>query len=63
MTYFKKLNEDGSLNMIGTSELHTVDNIEISESEYNRLRESIIENAVHIDSEEYIDNELTIEQY
>ena len=48
MTHFKKLNEDGSINMIGTQDELPTGALEISEQEYNELYEYIKENAVHI---------------
>ena len=46
--YYKKLNTDGTLNMIGTQETLPSDVIEITESEYNELYKYIQDNAVHI---------------
>ena len=46
--FFKILNEDGSLNLIGTSE-NILEGIEITETEYNDLRQNIINNAVHLE--------------
>ena len=46
--FFKILNEDGSLNLIGTSE-NILKGIEITETEYNDLRQNIINNAVHLE--------------
>ena len=46
--FFKILNEDGSLNLIGTSE-NILEGIEITEMEYNDLRQAIINNAVHLE--------------
>ena len=58
MMYYKKLNEDGTLDMIGTQEVLPSDAIEITETEYNELYQYIQENAVHIVSEEdVIENE------
>lgn len=46
--FFKVLNEDGSPNLIGTSE-NILEGIEITETEYNDLRQAIINNAVHLE--------------
>lgn len=48
MTHFKKLNEDGSINMIGTQDEVPIDAVEITGQEYTELYEYIRENAVHI---------------
>ena len=50
--YYKKLNTDGTLNMIGTQETLPSDVIEITESEYNELYKYIQDNAVHITDDE-----------
>ena len=56
--YYKKLNTDGKLNMIGTQETLPSDVIEITESEYNELYKYIQDNAERIVSEEdVIENE------
>lgn len=56
--YYKKLNTDGTLNMIGTQETLPSDVIEITESEYNELYKYIQDNAERIVSEEdVIENE------
>ena len=56
--YYKKLNTDGSLNMIGTQDKLPTDAVEITETEYEELYQYIQENAVHIVSEEdVIENE------
>ena len=56
--YYKKLNTDGNLNMIGTQETLPSDVIEITESEYNELYKYIQDNAERIVSEEdVIENE------
>ena len=58
MTYYKKLNTDGTLNMIGTQDKLPTDAVEITETEYEELYQYIQENAVHIVSEEdVIENE------
>ena len=48
MLYYKKLNEDGTLSMIGTQDTLPNDSIEITETEYKELYKYIQENAVHI---------------
>ena len=48
MIFFKKLNTDGTLNMIGTQDTLPIDAVEITESEYTGLYRYIQENAVHI---------------
>ena len=58
MMYYKKLNTDGTLNMIGTQDKLPTDAVEITETEYEELYQYIQENAVHIISEEdVIENE------
>lgn len=52
MIYYKKLNEDGSINMIGTQETLPTDAVEITEQEYKELYQYIQDNAVHIVEEE-----------
>ena len=52
MILYKKLNTDGTLNMIGTQETLPSDVIEITESEYNALYKYIQANAVHITDDE-----------
>ena len=47
--FFKILNEDGSLNLIGTVNNDIIEGIEITENEYNDLRQNIINNAVHLE--------------
>lgn len=48
MIYYKKLNADGTLNMIGTQDTLQSDAVEITEQEYTELYQYIQENAVHI---------------
>ena len=48
MIFYKKLNEDGSINMIGTQDTLPTDAVEITETEYTELYQYIQENAVHI---------------
>ena len=48
MIYYKKLNEDGSINMIGTQDTLPTDAVVITEQEYTELYQYIQENAVHI---------------
>ena len=50
--YYKKLNTDGTLNMIGTQDKLPTDAVEITETEYEELYQYIQENAVHIIAEE-----------
>lgn len=52
MTYYKKLNADGTLNMIGTQDKLPTDTIEITETEYSELYQYIQDNAVHIVEED-----------
>ena len=52
MIYYKKLNTDGTINMIGTQDKLPTDAVEITETEYEELYQYIQENAVHIVSEE-----------
>lgn len=47
MIFFKKINTDGSLNMIGTQDTIPSDAVEITEQEYTELYRYIQENAVH----------------
>ena len=54
MKYYKKLNTDGTLNMIGTQETLPTDAVEITEQEYTELYQYIQENAVHVIAEEEI---------
>ena len=52
--YYKKLNTDGTLNMIGTQDKLPTDAVEITETEYEELYQYIHEHAVHIVAEEEI---------
>lgn len=52
MIYYKKLNSDGTLNMIGTQDTLPSDTIEITETEYSELYQYIQDNAVHIVEED-----------
>ena len=52
MVYYKKINEDGTINMIGTQETLPTDAVEITEQEYKELYLYIQENAVHIFEDE-----------
>ena len=54
MIFYKKLNTDGTLNMIGTQDKLPTDAVEITETEYEKLYQYIQENAVHVISEEEI---------
>ena len=48
MKYYKKLNPDGTLNLIGTQDTLPSDAVEITETEYTELYQYIQDNAVHI---------------
>ena len=52
--YYKKLNTDGTLNMIGTQDKLPTDAVEITETEYEELYQYIQDNAVHVIAEEEI---------
>ena len=52
MVYYKKINEDGTLNLIGTQDTLPSDTIEITETEYSELYQYIQDNAVHIVDDE-----------
>lgn len=52
MIYYKKLNADGTLNMIGTQETLPTDAVDITEQEYTELYRYIQDNAVHIVDDE-----------
>ena len=54
MIFYKKLNEDGTINMIGTQDELPTDAFEITETEYEELYQYIQDNAVHIIAEEEI---------
>ena len=54
MKYYKKLNPDGTINMIGTQEALPTDAVEITEQEYTELYQYIQDNAVHVIAEEEI---------
>lgn len=54
MIFYKKLNEDGTINMIGTQETLHTDAVEITEQEYTELYQYIQDNAVHVITEEEI---------
>lgn len=53
--FYKKLNTDGTLNMIGTQDELPTDTVEITETEYEELYQYIQENAVHIFEDEETD--------
>lgn len=59
MIFYKKLNADGSLNMIGTQDELPTDAVEITKQEYTELYQYIQEHAViEIEEEEdlnYVD--------
>ena len=48
MIFYKKLNPDGTLNLIGTQDTLPSNTIEITETEYKELYQYIQEHAVHI---------------
>ena len=50
--YYKKLNTDGTLNMIGTQDKLPTDAVEITQTEYEELYQYIQDNAVHVIAEE-----------
>lgn len=54
MIHYKKINPDGTLNLIGTQDTLPSDAVEITETEYSELYRYIQDNAVHIteDAEE-----------
>ena len=52
MRCFKKMNEDGSIDYIGTEETLTEGHVEISKEEYDALFQYIREHAEHIVVEE-----------
>ena len=54
MIFYKKLNADGSLNMIGTQDELPTDAVEINATEYKELYQYIQEHAVHVIAEEEI---------
>ena len=54
MIFYKKLNTDGSINMIGTQDTLPTDAVEINATEYTELYQYIQENAVHVIAEEEI---------
>ena len=47
MIFYKKLNPDGTLNLIGTQDTLPTDSVEITEQEYTELYRYIQDNAVH----------------
>ena len=57
MIFYKKLNRDGTLNMIGTQDELPTDAFEITETEYEELYQYIQDNAVHI--VEDVESEIT----
>ena len=56
MKYYKKIRADNSI-VIGGQDIIPCDSIEITEEEYAELYQYIQENAVHITSVEYVENE------
>lgn len=55
MIHYKKINPDGTLNLIGTQDTLPTDAVEITEQEYTELYQYIQENAVHVIAEEETD--------
>ncbi len=47
MIHYKKLNPDGTLNLIGTQDTLPSDAVEINATEYKELYQYIQEHAVH----------------
>ena len=56
MIHYKKLNPEGTLNLIGTQDTLPSDAVEITKTEYTELYQYIQDNAVHI-----IEDDETIE--
>lgn len=52
MIFYKKLNPDGTLNLIGTQDTLPTDAVDITEQEYTELYRYIQDNAVHIVDDE-----------
>lgn len=52
MIFYKKLNADGTLNLIGTQDTLPSDAVEINATEYKELYQYIQEHAVHEIEEE-----------
>ena len=52
MIHYKKINPDGTLNLIGTHDTLPTDAVEITKQEYNGLYRYIQEHAVHIVEDE-----------
>ena len=52
MIYYKKLNPDGTLNLIGTQDTLPTDAVEINATEYKELYQYIQDNAVHVIADE-----------
>ena len=57
MIHYKKINPDGTLNLIGTQDTLPMDAVEITETEYTELYKYIQDNAVHI--VEDVESEIT----
>ena len=57
MIYYKKLNADDTINMIGTQDTLPTDAVEITEQEYTERYQYIQDNAVHI--VEDVESEIT----
>ena len=56
MKYYKRIMSDNSI-IVGTQDIIPDNSVEITEKEYAELYQYIQENAVHIVSEEYLENE------
>ena len=52
MIHYKKINPDGTLNLIGTQDTLPTDAVVITEQEYTELYQYIQEHAVHIFEDE-----------
>lgn len=59
MIFYKKLNNDGTVNMIGTQDALPSDAVEITKTEYNELYRYIQDNAVHITDDAAEESETT----
>ena len=56
MKYYKRIMADNSI-IVGTQDIIPDNSVEITKEEYEELYQYIQENAVHIVSEEYVENE------
>ena len=52
MIYYKKLNPDGTLNLIGTQDTLPTDAVEINATKYTELYQYIQDNEIHIVEDE-----------